>query len=150
ARRRSRGRGARRRARGGLSRPRHSHSFWRNMAAQKRLILVVEDDETLLAGLRHNLEFEGYESVSSTDGADAPQKVEKLSPDLVVLDIMLPKMDGFAVLGELRKTRPRLPVIVLTSKGLENDKLQGFRLGADDYVTKPFSVQELLARVNAV
>jgi DNA-binding response OmpR family regulator len=120
------------------------------MAAQKRLILVVEDDEAMLVGLRHNLEYEGYEAVSSADGADALQKVEKLSPDLVVLDIMLPKMDGFAVLGELRKTRPRLPVIVLTSKGLENDKLQGFRLGADDYVTKPFSVQELLARVHAV
>jgi len=120
------------------------------MAAKKRLILVVEDEEAMLVGLRHNLEFEGYEVVASTDGRDALQKAQKLSPDLVLLDVMLPKMDGFAVLTELRKTHPQMPVIVLTSKHLEADKLHGFRLGADDYVTKPFSVQELLARAAAV
>lgn len=120
------------------------------MTAAKRLILVVEDDEAMQLGLRHNLEYEGYEIVVAGDGREALQKLEKLQPDLVLLDVMLPRMDGFAVLGELRKTQPRLPVIVLTSKSLEADKLQGFRLGADDYVTKPFSVQELLARVSAV
>lgn len=120
------------------------------MTSAKRLILVVEDDEAMQLGLRHNLEYEGYEIVVAGDGREALQKLEKLQPDLVLLDVMLPRMDGFAVLGELRKTQPRLPVIVLTSKSLEADKLQGFRLGADDYVTKPFSVQELLARVAAV
>jgi two-component system alkaline phosphatase synthesis response regulator PhoP len=118
--------------------------------AEKRLILVVEDDEAMLLGLRHNLEYEGYETVTATDGHDALQKAEKLLPDLVLLDVMLPRMDGFAVLRELRSTRPRLPVILLTSKSLEADKLNGFKLGADDYVTKPFSIQELLARVRAV
>lgn len=120
------------------------------MTAEKRLILVVEDDEAMQLGLRHNLEYEGYEIVVAGDGREALQKLEKLQPDLVLLDVMLPRLDGFAVLSELRKTQPRLPVIVLTSKSLEADKLQGFRLGADDYVTKPFSVQELLARVAAV
>ena len=118
--------------------------------AEKRLILVVEDDEAMLLGLRHNLEFENYEVVTATDGRDAVQKAEKLQPDLVVLDVMLPLMDGFAVLRELRVTRPRLPIILLTSKNLEADKLTGFKLGADDYVTKPFSIGELLARVRAV
>ena len=118
--------------------------------AEKRLILVVEDDEAMLMGLRHNLEFEGYEVVTAADGRDAVQKAEKLQPDLVILDVMLPLMDGFAVLREIRATRPRLPVIVLTSKNLEADKLTGFKLGADDYVTKPFSIGELLARVRAV
>jgi DNA-binding response OmpR family regulator len=118
--------------------------------AEKRLILVVEDDEAMLLGLRHNLEFEGYETVAATDGRDALHKAEKLQPQLVLLDVMLPQLDGFAVLRELRTTQPRLPVIVLTSKSLESDKLNGFQLGADDYVTKPFSIQELLARVRAV
>jgi DNA-binding response OmpR family regulator len=120
------------------------------MATPKRLILVVEDDEAMQLGLRHNLEYEDYEVVVAGDGREALQKLEKLQPDLVLLDVMLPRLDGFAVLGELRKTHPRLPVIILTSKSLEADKLEGFRLGADDYVTKPFSVQELLARVSAV
>lgn len=120
------------------------------MAEAKRLILVVEDEEAMLLGLRHNLEFEGYETVGAADGRDALQKIEKLRLDLVLLDVMLPLVDGFAVLAELRRTHPRLPVILLTSKNLESDKLHGFRLGADDYVTKPFSVHELLARVQAV
>jgi DNA-binding response OmpR family regulator len=115
--------------------------------AEKRLILVVEDDEAMLLGLRHNLEYEGYETVAASDGRDALQKAEKLLPDLVLLDVMLPQLDGFAVLRELRTTQPRLPVIVLTSKSLESDKLNGFQLGADDYVTKPFSHTALVARV---
>jgi len=118
--------------------------------AEKRLILVVEDDEAMLLGLRHNLEFEGYEVVTAVDGRDAVQKADKLQPDLLLLDVMLPLLDGFAVLREVRATRPRLPVILLTSKSLEADKLTGFKLGADDYVTKPFSIGELLARVRAV
>jgi DNA-binding response OmpR family regulator len=120
------------------------------MSDMQRLILVVEDDEDMLFGVRHNLEYEGYRTAAATTGRDALQKTAKLAPDLVVLDIMLPEMNGFDVLRELRVTHPRLPVILLTSKSLESDKLQGFQLGADDYVTKPFSIQELLARVQAV
>jgi DNA-binding response OmpR family regulator len=116
----------------------------------KGLILVVEDDEDMLLGLQHNLEYEGYRTLAATAGREALAKAQKVVPDLVLLDVMLPEMNGFDVLRELRLTRPRLPVILLTSKGLESDKLQGFRLGADDYVTKPFSIQELLARVQAV
>jgi two-component system alkaline phosphatase synthesis response regulator PhoP len=115
-----------------------------------RLILVVEDDEDMLFGVRHNLEYEGYRTAAATTGRDALQKAAKLAPDLVILDVMLPEMNGFDVLRELRVTQPRLPVILLTSKSLESDKLRGFQLGADDYVTKPFSIQELLARVQAV
>ena len=120
------------------------------MAERRGLILVVEDDEDMLLGLRHNLEYEGYETLSATTGHEALQRVEKMIPDLVLLDVMLPELNGFEVLRELRAASPRLPVILLTSKSLEADKLQGFRLGADDYVTKPFSIQELLARVQAV
>jgi two-component system alkaline phosphatase synthesis response regulator PhoP len=120
------------------------------MPNSKSLILVVEDEEDMLLGLKHNLEYEGYETVTATDGIEALQKVQKVSPDLMLLDIMLPEMNGFDVLRDVRAVQPGLPVILLTSKGLEADKLQGFSLGADDYVTKPFSIQELLARVQAV
>jgi DNA-binding response OmpR family regulator len=120
------------------------------MAKRRVLILVVEDDEDMLLGLRHNLEYEGYETVGATTGREALQSAQKLAPELVILDIMLPELNGFEVLRELRVASPRLPVILLTSKNLEGDKLQGFQLGADDYVTKPFSIQELLARVQAV
>jgi DNA-binding response OmpR family regulator len=120
------------------------------MNDNSRLILVVEDDEVMLLGVRHNLEYEGYRTAAAASGRDALQKAAKLAPDLVVLDVMLPEMNGFDVLRELRATQPRLPVILLTSKSLEADKLMGFQLGADDYVTKPFSIQELLARVQAV
>ena len=120
------------------------------MTESPRVILVVEDDEDMLFGIRHNLEYEGYRTAAASTGREALQKVAKLAPDLVVLDVMLPEMNGFEVLQELRVTQPRLPVILLTSKSLESDKLQGFQLGADDYVTKPFSIQELLARVQAV
>ena len=120
------------------------------MTTPKPLILVIEDEEDMLLGLQHNLEYEGYEVMSATGGREALQKVERLTPDLVLLDVMLPELNGFEVLRELQATHPRLPVILLTSKSLEADRLQGFRLGADDYVTKPFSVQELLARVQAV
>jgi DNA-binding response OmpR family regulator len=120
------------------------------MTEVQRLILVVEDDEDMLFGVRHNLEYEGYRTAGAVSGREALQKAAALAPDLVVLDVMLPERNGFEVLRELRVTQPRLPVILLTSKSLESDKLQGFQLGADDYVTKPFSIQELLARVQAV
>jgi DNA-binding response OmpR family regulator len=120
------------------------------MTRHRPLVLVVEDDDDMLLGLRHNLEFEGYETAAATTGREALEVARKFSPDLALLDIMLPELDGFEVLRELRLASPALPVILLTSKHLEADKLRGFRLGADDYVTKPFSIQELLARVQAV
>jgi len=120
------------------------------MSESKALVLVVEDEEAMCAGLVHNLEFEGYRTLTATTGREALERLDKTPPDLVLLDVMLPEMNGFDVLRELRLSHPRLPVILLTSKGLETDKLQGFKLGADDYVTKPFSIQELLARVQAV
>jgi DNA-binding response OmpR family regulator len=120
------------------------------MTETKALVLVVEDEEAMRAGLVHNLEYEGYRTLSAITGREALERLRKTPPDLVLLDVMLPEMNGFDVLRELRLSHPKLPVILLTSKGLETDKLQGFKLGADDYVTKPFSIQELLARVQAV
>lgn len=120
------------------------------MTEAKPLILVVEDEEDMLLGVRHNLEFEGYRTQAATNGRDGLQKALAGDADLIVLDVMLPQLNGFEVLRELRERKLETPVILLTSKSLENDKLTGFSLGADDYVTKPFSIQELLARVRAV
>ena len=116
------------------------------MVEAKPLILVVEDEEDMLLGVQHNLEFEGYRTLAATDGRDGLQKALAGDADLIVLDVMLPQLNGFEVLRELRERNVETPVILLTSKSLENDKLTGFSLGADDYVTKPFSIQELLAR----
>ena len=120
------------------------------MVESKPLILVVEDEEDMLNGLQHNLEFEGYRTLTASNGRDGLQMALTGTADLVVLDVMLPELNGFEVLRELRERKVKTPVILLTSKSLENDKLTGFSLGADDYVTKPFSIQELLARVRAV
>ncbi len=120
------------------------------MAESKPLILLVEDEEDMLLGVQHNLEYEGYRTLTATNGREALQKALTGTADLIVLDVMLPELNGFEVLRELRESKMRTPVILLTSKSLESDKLQGFSLGADDYVTKPFSIQELLARVRAV
>lgn len=120
------------------------------MSETKPLILVVEDEEDMLLGVQHNLEYEGYRTLAATTGRDGLEKALTGLADLVVLDVMLPELNGFEVLRELRAQKVRTPVILLTSKSLETDKLEGFSLGADDYVTKPFSIQELLARVRAV
>ena len=120
------------------------------MAESKPLILIIEDEEDMLLGVQHNLEFEGYRTLTATDGRDGLQKALAGTADLVILDVMLPQLNGFEVLRELRNRGVATPVILLTSKSLETDKLTGFSLGADDYVTKPFSIQELLARVRAV
>ncbi len=111
------------------------------------LILVVEDNEDLSFGLSRSLEEAGYDVQVATDGAGAIEQASRAKPDLVVLDLMLPDMSGYDVLKKLRSARVDSPVIILTAKGAETDKLHGFRLGADDYVTKPFSVSEVLARV---
>lgn len=115
----------------------------------KQRILVVEDEEALVVGLQYALGREGYEVVVARDGAEALQRLRTTAADLVLLDVMLPKMSGFDVLAQLRREGRTLPVVMLTSKNQEIDKIQGLDLGADDYVTKPFSLGELLARVRA-
>lgn len=111
-------------------------------------ILIVEDEKPIAEILKFNLEKEGYEIINAFDGEDGVFKALNESPDLVLLDIMLPKKDGFQVLKEIRDKK-QVPVIMLTAKAEEVDKVLGLELGADDYITKPFSIRELLARVKA-
>ena len=113
-------------------------------------ILVIEDNADLAYGLRNNLEIEGYDVELAADGNVGLVRARGGSPDLVVLDLMLPGTDGFRVLRTLRAEGRRVPVLVLTARGEEADKVRALRLGADDYVTKPFGVLELLARVEAL
>jgi len=113
-------------------------------------VLVIEDNQDLAYGLRNNLEIEGHQVDVAGDGAEGLARVRKTEPDLVILDLMLPGLDGFRVLRTLRDEGRRLPVLILTARGDESDKVRGLRLGADDYVTKPFGVLELLARVEAL
>jgi DNA-binding response OmpR family regulator len=113
-------------------------------------ILVVEDNPDILESLQSNLEIDGYEVFVATRAAQTLALVAGQSPDLIILDIELPDGDGFSVLKELRARGNQCPVLMLSARSLEADKVQGFRLGADDYVTKPFSVMELLARISAL
>jgi two-component system alkaline phosphatase synthesis response regulator PhoP len=113
-------------------------------------ILVVEDNPDLAFGLRNNLEIEGYGVVLAADGPAALAALAASKFDLVVLDLMIPGIDGLRVLKEIRAKGDRTPVLVLTARGQEEDKVRGLRLGADDYVTKPFGVLELLARIEAL
>jgi DNA-binding response OmpR family regulator len=113
-------------------------------------ILIVEDEPNMVAGLRDNFEYEGYEVLTASDGAEGLGRALNDAPDLVVLDVMMPKMSGLDVCKQLKAKRPAMPVIMLTARGQEVDKVVGLELGADDYVTKPFSIRELLARIKAV
>jgi DNA-binding response OmpR family regulator len=113
-------------------------------------ILIVEDEPGMVAGLRDNFEFEGYQVLSAMDGVSGLERALADSPDLVILDVMMPRMSGLDVCKQLKSKRPAIPVIMLTARGQEVDKVVGLELGADDYVTKPFSIRELLARVKAV
>jgi DNA-binding response OmpR family regulator len=113
-------------------------------------ILLVEDNPDLAFGLQNNLEIEGYEVVVAPDGNEGLSQARSVKPDLVILDLMLPGLDGFRVLRALREEKREMPVLILTARGEESDKVRGLRLGADDYVTKPFGVLELLARVEAL
>ena len=113
-------------------------------------ILIVEDNEDLAFGLRTNLEVQGYEVALATDGPAGLSRASGEKFDLIVLDLMLPGMGGIDVLKEIRKSDAQTPVLILTAKGNEVDKVTGLRLGADDYVTKPFGLMELLARVEAL
>ena len=113
-------------------------------------VLVVEDNADLAFGLRNNLEIEGHEVTVAEDGPTGLARATEDRPDLVILDLMLPGMDGYRVLRALRTGGYDRPVLILTARGEEADKVLGFRLGADDYVTKPFGVLELMARVEAI
>ena len=113
-------------------------------------ILIVEDEPNMRLGLKDNLEFEDYEVDLAEDGEVALTKIKNNSYDLILLDVMLPKVSGFEVCKRIRKERNQTPIILLTAKGEEANKVRGLELGADDYVTKPFSLMELLARIKAV
>jgi DNA-binding response OmpR family regulator len=116
----------------------------------RRRILVVEDEPDLVRGLRDALEFEGFDVVSSGQGREGVKLAQERAPDLVLLDLMLPDINGFAVCEEIRAVSPLVPIIMLTARSQEADKIRGLEVGADDYVTKPFSVGELVARINAI
>ena len=116
----------------------------------KTKILIVEDEPAMVAGLRDNFEYEGYEVISAEDGASGLERALSDDPDLVVLDVMMPRMSGLDVCKQLKAKKPSVPIIMLTARGQEIDKVVGLELGADDYVTKPFSIRELLARVRAI
>ena len=113
-------------------------------------ILVVEDDLSILTGLSMNLKFDGYDVLQAQDGRTGLERALDDRPDLIVLDLMLPHMNGYEVIKQLRERGNRVPVVVLSAKGTESDKILGLDLGADDYVVKPFGLQELLARIKAV
>ena len=113
-------------------------------------VLIVEDNRNLALGLRSNLEYEGYETEVAGDGQNALLRARARSHDLILLDLMLPGLDGFRLLETIRREGVATPVLVLTARGDEADKVRGLRNGADDYVTKPFALRELLARVAAL
>ena len=116
----------------------------------RRKVLVVEDDAAIRRGLVDILDFEGFTTLEAADGEEGREMALRLPYDLLLLDLVLPKRDGLEILEELRASRPTTPVIILTARGDEADRVRGLKLGADDYVVKPFSVKELLARVEAV
>jgi DNA-binding response OmpR family regulator len=113
-------------------------------------ILVVEDDAAILRGLRDNLAAESHEVITAGDGAEGLRLSQEKAPDLIVLDLMLPKLSGYEICQKLRADGNRVPILMLTARGDEADRVLGLDIGADDYVSKPFSVRELLARVRAL
>jgi DNA-binding response OmpR family regulator len=127
-----------------------SHRTTASPGNKKTRILIVEDEPAMVAGLQDNFEYEGYEVISAEDGVTGLERALAGDPDLVVLDVMMPRMSGLDVCKQLKAKRPSLPIIMLTARGQEIDKVVGLELGADDYVTKPFSIRELMARVKAV
>ncbi len=116
----------------------------------KQRILIIEDDDAIRRGIVDALEFEGYATVESSRGDDGLQRALRGSCELLLLDLVLPGRGGLEILQEVRAVHPTLPIIILTASGDEADRVQGLKLGADDYVVKPFSVRELTARVEAV
>jgi len=123
--------------------------FFRRIMEAKKKILVVDDERGLVKIIRLNLEQDGFEVVEANNGTQAMEKLRTTLPDLILLDVMMPDIDGFTVLKMVREIG-NIPVIMLTAKGQEDDKVKGLELGADDYVTKPFSPRELTSRIRAV
>ena len=115
-----------------------------------KTILIIEDDISILRGLKDNLSFEGYEILTSSDGQEGLLMAIENQIDMLLLDIMLPGMNGYDICQKLKKEKPDLPIIMITARGTEIDKVIGLDFGADDYITKPFSIPELLARIRAV
>ncbi len=113
-------------------------------------VLIVEDDPAMLRGLKDNFEFEGYAALTATDGQAGLEAALDARPDLIVLDVMLPEINGYEVCRLIREQGLETPIVMLTAKGQESDVVLGLNLGADDYVTKPFSIKELLARASAL
>lgn len=113
-------------------------------------ILVIEDDTSILRGLKDNLEYEGYTVFTETDGEKGLQQALGKNPELILLDIMLPGLNGYEICKKVKKVKPDLPIIMITARGSEMDKVSGLDIGADDYLTKPFSIPELLARIRAI
>ena len=112
-------------------------------------VLIIEDDPTMLIGLKDNFEFKGYKVLTAADGEKGLKAALNGKPDLIILDIMLPKINGYEICRLIREEKLNMPIIMLTAKGEESDIVLGLNLGADDYVTKPFSIKELLARAGA-
>lgn len=120
------------------------------MKETKQVILVVEDDEALLMGLETNLKFAGYEVLTAQEGHSGLKAAMASKPDLILLDVMLPGITGYDICRKLRDSGMQMPIVMLTARHEEFDKVHGFEMGADDYVTKPFSLNELLARIKAI
>ena len=118
--------------------------------SQQATILIVEDDPTMLRGLKDNFEFEGYKVITATNGDAGLKAALGTKPDLIVLDVMLPKVNGYEVCRYIREEKFQMPIILLTAKSHESDIVLGLKLGADDYVTKPFSIKELHARAEVL
>ena len=119
------------------------------MDNSQKLVLIVEDEKNIVDILRFNLQREGYKTLEAYDGEDGLAQARSQNPDLILLDVMLPKMNGFDVCQALRAAGDNVPVIILTAREEEADKVLGLEIGADDYITKPFSMRELIARVGA-
>ena len=117
--------------------------------SHSKTVLIVEDEKNIVDILRFNLQREGYRTVEAYDGADGLAKARSENPDIILLDVMLPKMNGFDICAEIRRAGKVTPVIMLTAREEETDKVFGLEAGADDYITKPFSMRELMARVKA-
>lgn len=113
-------------------------------------ILIIEDEENMVEGLRFNLEARDYVVIAALDGETGLNKANEEQPDLIILDLMLPGINGYEVCKRLKESKPEIPIVMLTAKSQESDIITGLDLGADDYITKPFSVLELLARINAL
>jgi len=120
------------------------------MAAPKKTILVIEDEPHIVMGLRDSLEFEGFRVLAAGKGKEGVALAKTENPDAVILDLMLPDINGYAVCEELRRWNAFVPIVMLTARSQESDKIRGLDAGADDYVTKPFSVNELIARMRAI